>query len=126
MGYSVHEWFEDFLAPKLKAVFETIEKNEKEKDEPYDPKKVYVYPYDVFISSIKDALREHNDERFTSQMFHLILNPDEEDMDLIEGMKKAFDKLTSWGEGEILQKLEYRKDAATTVVANYQDFESEE
>lgn len=127
MGYSVHEWFDDYLAPKLKAVFETIEKNEREKDEPYDPNKEYVFSYDVFISAIKDALREHNDERFTSQLFHLILNPEEENMDLIDGMKKAFDKFTAWGEGEILQKLEYRKDAATTVVVSYQDYyESEE
>lgn len=126
MGYSVHEWFDDYLAPKLEDVFKTIEKNEKEKDEPYDPKKEYVFPYDVFIGAIKTAIREHKDERFTSQLFHLILNPEEEDIDLIEGMKQAFNKLTAWRDGEVLLKLEYRKDAATTVVANFQDYESEE
>jgi len=126
MGYSVYEWFEDFLAPKLKEVFEVIEKNEKEKDEPYDPKKEYVFPYDVFIGAIKTAIREQNDERFTSQIFHLILNAEDDEADLVESMKRAFNKLTAWGEEATLLKLEYRKDAATTVVANYQDFESEE
>jgi len=124
MGYSVYDWFDDLLAPKLKEVLETFEKNEDEKDNSCDLNKVSVYSYDVFIKALKDALRGHHDERFTSQMLHLILNPEEEEMDLIEGVKKAFYMLTSCG--ETLHKIEYRKDAATTVVANYQDFESEE
>jgi hypothetical protein len=123
MGYSVHEWFDDYLVPRLKEVMDNVEKNKKD-DEAIDSEN-YKFSYDLFIGAIKEALREHNDERFTSQMFSMMLNPEDENMDIGDAIKAAFYKLTAWNNETVLSKLEYRKDGSTTVVVNYQDYEKE-
>lgn len=125
MGYSEHDWFEDFLLPNLKEVMDSIKKKEENKDAPYDPKVPYVYSLDEFINAIKNALNHQENDKFVSQMLLAILNPGDENMDTSDIVKAAFDKYSLW-ENYILQKIEYRKNNFTTVVVNYQDYEKEE
>lgn len=120
MGYSEHEWFEDFLLPNLKEVIDSVKKKEENKDVPY----VYSYSLDEFINAIKNALNRQENDKFVSQMLLAILNPGDENMDISDIVKAAFDKYSLW-EDYTLQKMEYRKNIFTTVTVNYQDFEKE-
>jgi hypothetical protein len=123
MSYSVYNWFDDNLAPRLKGVMKNVKKNEKAKNEEYDPKKEYIFSFDLFMNAIKEALLVMEDERFISQFLQVLLNPHDEEFDLSDYIKEFFYKCSSWYCDASLSKLEYRKDASTTVSVNFQDFE---
>jgi hypothetical protein len=123
MGYSEYDWFDDHLLPNLKNVMDIVKKKEENKDAPYDPSATY--SLDEFVNAIKKSLCRQENDKFVSQMLLAILNPDDENMDISDIVKAAFDKYSIWEE-YMLQKIEYRKNISTTVVVNYQDYEKEE
>ena len=116
MGYSVHEWFEDQLVPILKKVIDQSERNKDSLDEED------ISSYDAFISGLRRVLQSREDRRFVSVVLDILLNSNEEKYDLDDYIKEFFYRHTQ--ENDItLSKVEYRKNAATTVVVNYNDFQ---
>lgn len=80
----------------------TVEKIDKAMNDPESE----VYPWDVFEEFIRDLTHEtYNGEQFKRALMRIILNPYDEEIELYQKMKDAFDCLNDYE--KTLTKLVY-------------------
>lgn len=112
MSYSVCEWFDEYFLPTLK-------KNRDDKD------RGDADSFDIFIKSIKQSVLKSDNDFFVSSLINALIDPSDDGVDTIEKMHLCFQKLNLFND-ETLLSLKYRKNGATTVNVNFQDYESDQ
>ena len=116
MGYNKHDWFIENLFPKLKNFVEEFDKkNEFE-----------IESYNKFIDLLKLSLdSERGTEGFIIDIFKVLIDPFNEDMELDEYLENFFNKLNFYKENQLLN-VKYKKGNKTEIFIDYTKFDENE
>jgi len=93
MSYSMEDFFDDHIGPHLSKGMDS----------------------DVFLSTIKSAMRSDRSDKFAYELLYALVNPDDERMSDEDLLKKCFEITALYNE-KILRKLEYSKGNAVVSV----------